>query len=108
MLPLLLLVSCLPSPEAFPERFARLSCLRMRECALGEFEATYDADLAECEDAQLDALEPRSACDFDREAARDCLESLRNDTCGDLDDGADGCGASLEEVYRCDLYDLMP
>jgi hypothetical protein len=107
VLALLLFVGCLPSSEVFPEKYARLACLRMRECALGEFEATYDDDLAECEDAMLDWLEPRDACEFDREAARDCLESLRNDTCGDLDDGADGCGAVLEEVYRCDLYDLM-
>lgn len=107
LLPFLLPIACLPTSEGFPERFALLSCVRMRECALGQFEADYDSDLAECEDAYLDQLERLSACDFDREAARDCLESVRNDTCGDLDDGADGCGQALEEVYRCDLYDLM-
>jgi hypothetical protein len=98
---LLPLAACAPTAESFPADYADVWCERFEECSLGSFEDIYDGDMQECRTSMTDAFVEYAACDFDVEKAKVCLESVRNDTCGDLADGADGCG----DVYVCDLGD---
>ncbi len=107
MVPLLLLLACAPGVERFQSTYARLRCMRLEQCALGEFEDRYDGDDDECRLDFEDRIERYARCDFDSARARRCLESVRNDTCGDLEDGVDACGADFEEVFVCELEDLM-
>jgi hypothetical protein len=104
LLSLLSLSACAPTAEDFPEKFAASWCERTEECNRGTFEDVYDSDMQECESTWQDVFDRLVAeCDFDVTKARACLESVRNDTCGDLQDGGDSCG----EVYSCDLGDIF-
>ncbi len=98
-----LLTACAVTAENFGERYADAQCERTQECDLGLFEDAYDDDFEECVTSWTAAWAVSAAeCDFDKEKADLCLESLHNDTCGDLVDGADGCA----EVFVCDSGDV--
>lgn len=100
---LLSLAACAPTAENFPMKFAAAQCDRTEECDKGVFEDQYDGDMDECEQSWITTYDAFTTCDFDVEKAKTCLESLHNDTCGDLEDGPEGCA----EVYNCDLGDTL-
>ncbi len=98
-----LLTACAVTAENFAERYADAQCERTEECNLGLFEDTYDDDFEECVTLWTAPWAVYAAeCDFDKVKAELCLESLHNDTCGDLVDGPDGCA----EVFVCDSGDV--
>jgi hypothetical protein len=72
MVPLLLLLACAPGVERFQSTYARLRCMRLEQCALGEFEDRYDGDDEECRLDFEDRIERYARCDFDSARARRC------------------------------------
>ncbi len=102
----LLLAGCflVVDEDTFPDQYASLTCNRMMECNRGYFEAEYDADMEDCMDEYVDAIEDLdSDCDFDDDEARDCLEKVQSSTCGDLwEDDPKDCG----QVYTCSGMDF--
>jgi hypothetical protein len=90
--------------DSFVEQYARVGCIRARECNKGFFQAEYDNDIGECVDDALDYYDDvedyYDDCDFDEDNARECLAQLRSDSCGDLyEDGVGDCN----HVWRhCD------
>lgn len=95
--PLLLLAACEVTQENFPERWFEVQCDRTRECYRAFYENEYDSDAGECVDAYQSAWdnfeELYESCNFDEEAANECLEAWRSESCESLffDDGAAPC-----------------
>lgn len=85
MLPsMLLLTGCL-NAESFLDRSVAMTCERTLECNKASFEANWD-DEADCRDDLREALEDYYAClvdycDFDKEAARECLSWSHDASC---------------------------
>ncbi|MSQ01066.1 MAG: hypothetical protein EXR71_04110 [Myxococcales bacterium] len=72
--------------DTFPKQYASITCARLQECWLAAFEDEYDDDMEECTDDQEDLIDAidGGGDDFDEDEARDCLEKMQSETCGDL------------------------
>lgn len=96
MIALLSVLGCflVVDEDTFPKQFASITCARLQECYRGYFEAEYDTDMEECTDDQEDLIDLVDiGNDFDEDEARDCLEKLQSETCGDLyDESPSDCG----------------
>ena len=99
---LLAVLACGTSATKYPEQYANEVCTFIETCEGTTFAENY-SDLDDCvddllDDVDVDALE--EDCDFDADAAKDCLDAIRDATesC-DADDLADDACA---EVYDCD------
>lgn len=84
LVPLLLLTGCLTA-ESYLDRSVAITCERTLECNKASFEANWD-DEADCRDDLRDALEDYYAClsdycEFDKEAARECLSWAHEASC---------------------------
>ena len=113
-LPLLLLAACAPSQEQFEDQSWQASCDLMFECitdeereAMGDFwffGATVDDCYALIENAEDDTASSEPKCDYDKNAAKECLAGLEALTCDEFNDGsyetppacADVCGGGDE------------
>lgn len=93
----LLLAACEVTQENFPDRYFEIQCDRTRECYRAYFEQNYDDDAQECVETYQDAWDNfediYEACNFDEDAAAECLEAWRSESCESLffDDGAAPC-----------------
>ena len=87
MLFLLSFLACTPTYDNFPSKLAAVVCDRIKECALGAFDATYD-DASECQDELMDRyetyLDEIDDDDFDEADASDCIAELQSRDCEDI------------------------
>jgi hypothetical protein len=83
----LLLIGCAPSYEEFAETFPTEACDWVEACTdIDDPLPGETADVYECDDEVLDALESLNsdeACTYDAEAAQACLELLETAVCDD-------------------------
>ena len=96
-LPLLLLAACAPSQEQFEDQSWQASCDLMFECitdeereAMGDFwffGETEDDCYALIDNAIEDTASSDSDCEYDKNAAKDCLSELEALTCDDFGNG---------------------
>ena len=97
--PLMLLIGCAIEEEDFPAVYADTVCDRIEECDKGAYENLYD-DAEECQDQWADGAEfwmdaaDLLGGDYDPEAARECINAIKDADCGDFETGD----------YECDLY----
>ncbi len=87
MLALVSLLGCflVVDEDTFPKQYASIACARLQECLLAYFEEEYDTDMEECTDDQEDLIDAiDGGSDFDEDEARDCLEKMQSESCGDL------------------------
>ena len=107
-LPLLMLAACAPSQEQFEEQSWQASCDLMFECVTDEereamgafwfFGETVDDCYALIENVEDDTASSDSECDYDKNAAKECLAELEARTCDDFNDYADVSPPACERV----------
>jgi hypothetical protein len=85
----------------FEAEFAERWCARQQECALGDFERTYESS-ADCWTDKEDDPDIRDAdkgCDMDPDGATECLEFLSTTDCASWEENE--VDRACENVFRC-------
>lgn len=97
---LLLLGACGVSEEKFQEQYAEKACTLTMECSADESGGFFFDSQEECESFFALALSlGTDGCDYDKKAAKDCLNALDEATC---DNAGDELESTCAEVYTGD------
>lgn len=98
--PLLLLLGCAVSEDAFPDAYGRAICTRLQECQRAEYESRYE-DRADCvsawseiADSVLDAGDLLGAT-YSPSSAGSCLRAIRSASCSEFADFQ----------YECEVFE---
>ena len=99
----LLLCACGVNTDNFPDKYGHALCKVHYDCEISRFEAAYD-DPKDCEEKIGDNVwrllggVTGEQCDFDKGAARDCLDDISKAECGALESGtwsSESCTTAL-------------
>jgi len=100
----LLMLGCV-TEDNFSEKFASVTCRKMRRCEPDDYDDFYD-ELGDCVDdaeALWDLVQDGSElfCDIDYQLASRCYRALKLATCSDYEDD-DWSPESCEDYVVCD------
>jgi hypothetical protein len=90
------LVACTVEEDEFANSYAKAVCNRLEECQRSDYEQAYEdrdacvEDWAEIADTILDVGDTLGQ-EYSPQSAQDCLESIREASCGEFSDGQVEC-----------------
>lgn len=105
---LLLLAGCVTA-KSFPAETAKTYCKAIEQCFPDEFESEYD-NMKGCRDDIEGANQAiqscfRDACTFDAKDAGECLDGIRDASCGSLPTAL--AAAKCQSVWDdCDAFEV--
>ncbi len=102
MLLLAAMTACFPSEAEFEAALISQTCWILLECSAGDSVYALDFETQEeCEaflaEVSVDYGTYYEGCNYDKRAAKTCLDSYGETTCADYEWDADAC----ESVYSC-------
>ena len=90
------LLACGPSPDTFAEDFPVAYCDYSAACLTGEAGAQGSGLCMDAVDLVIGELSGDPDCDYQRDAARDCMDMLELGECSEAADMLDVCS----DVYQ--------